>query len=127
MAQMDELRTEIITIASAICACTEDERELLGKLCGAAEEEINSSLREDVTVEDCTGVYVCAAAWLAASALELTRGGEDVAAMRAGDLTIRRRSAQEREVHSRQLREQAWKMLAPYTKERGFCFRGVRG
>ncbi|MBQ5442042.1 MAG: hypothetical protein IIT47_00560 [Oscillospiraceae bacterium] len=127
MATRDEMRTEIFTIASAITASTEGERELLGKLCAAAEEEIARQLRPGVTAQDCAGSYVCAAAWMAAGALELTRGGEDIASLRAGDLTIRKQTAKERQARSRQLCQQAWRMLSPYVKDGTFFFRGVKG
>ena len=127
MAETDEMSAEIFTIASAISSCTEAEKEILGKLCAAAEDEIVRQLRPGVTAQDCAGSYVCSAAWMAAGALELTRGGEDIAALRAGDLTIRKQTAGERQTRSRQLCQQAWQMLAPYVKDGAFYFRGVNG
>lgn len=124
---MEEMRAEIFTIAGAISSCTAEEAELLRKLCAAAEEEINRNLRNGVSVQDCAGAYVCAAAWMAAGALELTRGGEDIASLRAGDLTIRKHTVRERQARSRELCEQAWRMLFPYVKDGAFYFRGVKG
>lgn len=127
MAETDEMSAEIFTIASAISSCTEAEKVILGKLCAAAEDEIVRQLRPGVTAQDCAGSYVCAAAWMAAGALELTRGGEDISALRAGDLTIRNQTAKERQARSRQLCQQAWRMLSPYVKDGTFYFRGVNG
>lgn len=127
MAERNELREEILTVAGAVSACAEGERVLLGKLCAAAEEEIERRLRDGVTASDCAGVYVCAAAWLAAAALELTRGGEGFSSLRAGDMTVTARSAKERAGRAEQLRAQAWRMLAPYTTPGGFAFCGVSG
>ena len=64
--------------------------------------------------------------WLAAAALESARaGGEEVSSLRAGDLTVTKRSSDEGSKRLSLLREQAWALMRPYTTDGGFCFRGV--
>jgi len=124
---MSERTEEILTVAGAVSACTEEERTLLRRLCEAAEDEAQHRLRAGLTAEDCPGAFVCAAAWLAAAALETTRGGEELSSLRAGDLTIRTAAAKEHAARAETLRAQAEKLLRPYAAQGGFCFREVRG
>ena len=115
---------EITAIASELSHATETEEDVLDKLCTAACGEIEGKLREGISKEDCEGAFTCAAAWLAAAALASARlSGEDVSSLRAGDLSVIKRSGAEYE----RLRKQAWELMAPYVKDSGFCFRGVRG
>ena len=115
---------EITAIASELSHATQAEENVLDKLCAAACQELDGKLREGISKEDCEGAFTCAAAWLAAAALASARSsGEDVASLRAGDLSVTKRSAAEYE----RLRRQAWELMAPYVKDSGFCFRGVRG
>ena len=63
---------------------------------------------------------------LAAAALESARaGGEELSSLRAGDLTVTKRSSDEGSKRLSLLREQAWALMRPYTTDGGFCFRGV--
>ena len=115
---------EITAIASELSHATQAEENVLDKLCAAACQELDGKLREGISKEDCEGAFTCAAAWLAAAALASARlSGEDVSSLRAGDLSVTKRSAAEYE----RLRRQAWELMAPYVKDSGFCFRGVRG
>ena len=115
---------EITAIASELSHATASEENVLDKLCTAACGEIEGKLREGISKEDCEGAFICAAAWLAAAALSSARvTGEEVSSLRAGDLSVTKRSAAEYE----RLRRQAWELMAPYVKDSGFCFRGVRG
>ena len=124
MSNETTMREEITAIASELSRATETEESVLTKLCTAACAEIEGKLREGISKEDCEGAFTCAAAWLAAAALVSARaGGEDVSSLRAGDLSVTKRSAAEYE----RLRRQAWELMAPYVKDSGFCFRGVRG
>ena len=45
--------------------------------------------------------------------------------LRAGDLTVTKRSSDEGSKRLSLLREQAWALMRPYTTDGGFCFRGV--
>lgn len=123
------MEEKILAIASALAGATEDEQELLRLLCTAQSEVLAASLREGVTKEDCAGAFVCAAAFLSASALAAARngGGEELSSLRAGDMTITKRTAGESSKKFDALREQAWALLKPYTRDGGFCFCGVRG
>ena len=115
---------EITAIASELSHATASEGNALDKLCTAACGEIEGKLREGISKEDCEGAFICAAAWLAAAALASARSsGEDVSSLRAGDLSVTKRSVAEYE----RLRKQAWELMAPYVKDSGFCFRGVCG
>ena len=71
-------------------------------------------------------LLLLAAALLAAAALESARaGGEEFSSLRAGDLTVTKRSSDEGSKRLSLLREQAWALMRPYTTDGGFCFRGV--
>ena len=122
------MREEITAIASELSHATETEKSVLDKLCAAACAEIEEKLREGISKEDCEGAFTCAAAWLAAAALASARSsGEDVSSLRAGDLSVTKRSGAECAQQYERLRKQAWELMAPYVKDSGFCFRGVRG
>lgn len=123
--ERSDLSTEVLLLARTLSGCTEGEKELLKRLCAAAEDEISSRLRRGVEIRDCAGVFVCAAAWLGASALELSRGGEETSSLRAGDLSVTVKPAAERAARAKQLRAQAWQMLAPYTSDGTLYFCGV--
>ena len=115
---------EITAIASELSHATQAEEAVLTKLCAAACGEIEGKLREGISKEDCEGAFTCAAAWMAAAALASARAsGEDVSSLRAGELSVTKRSGAEYE----RLRRQAWELMAPYVRDSGFCFRGVCG
>ena len=119
---------EITAIASELSHATQAEKNVLSRLCTAACGEIEGKLREGVSREDCEGAFVCAAAWLAAAALASARGsGEDISSLRAGDLSVTKRGGAECGEQYERLRKQAWELMAPYVRDSGFCFRGVRG
>ena len=128
MSNETTMREEITAIASELSHATQAEENVLDKLCTAACAEIEGKLREGISKEDCEGAFTCAAAWLAAAALVSARaGGEDVSSLRAGDLSVTKRGAAECAQQYERLRYQAWELMAPYVKDSGFCFRGVRG
>ena len=119
---------EITSIASELSHATAGEAGVLDKLCAAACQELAGKLREGISKEDCAGAFTCAAAWLAAAALSSAReGGEGTSSLHAGDLSVTKRSAAESKQQYERLRKQAWELMAPYVKDSGFCFRGVRG
>lgn len=120
------MREEILAAAKAVCGAADEEEALLERLCDAAGDEVAARLRGGLTAEDCGGAFVCAAAWIAAAALEGARsGGALCSSLRAGDLTLTLPSAQERAQRSRLLRRQAWDLMAPYLGDGTFCFRAV--
>ena len=90
--------------------------------CGAVSEG------EIVKVSANGTVAKCAAAFLAAAALEGARaGGEEASSLRAGDLTVTKRSSGESGRRLDALRAQAWALMRPYTEDGAFCFFGVTG
>lgn len=128
MSKKQTMLEEITAIASELSHATESEENVLDRLCTAACGEIEGKLCEGISKEDCEGAFICAAAWLAAAALASARSsGEDVSSLRAGDLSVTRRSGAECAQQYERLRKQAWELMAPYVKDSGFCFRGVRG
>ena len=71
-------------------------------------------------------IFSIACALSKAAALESARaGGEEFSSLRAGDLTVTKRSSDEGSKRLSLLREQAWALMRPYTTDGGFCFRGV--
>lgn len=123
------MEEKILTIASGLADASEGEQELLRMLCAAQSEVLAASLREGVAKEDCAGAFICAAAFLSAAALAAARngGGEELSSLRAGDVTITKRTAGEKSERFDALRKQAWALMRPYTKDGGFCFCGVQG
>lgn len=122
---MDE---EILKTAKSICACAEEDGPLLERLCAASARALRGSLRAGVSPEDCEGAFVCASAWLAAAALTEARlaGGEELSALRAGDVTVTMKSAGGSE-RAAALRRSARQLMAPYTEGGGFFFCTVKG
>lgn len=122
---MDE---EILKTAKSICACAEEDGPLLERLCTASTRALRDSLRAGVSPEDCEEAFVCASAWLAAAALTEARlaGGEELSALRAGDVSITMKSAGGSE-RAAALRRSARQLMAPYTEGGGFFFCAVKG
>lgn len=118
----------ILAVACAMTKADENERETLALLCTAEEKTLEERLREGVCKEECEDAFICAAAFLAAAALESARaGGEELSSLRAGDLTVTKRSSGEGGKRLAALREQAQMLMRPYTKDGAFCFFGVQG
>ena len=111
----------IIALAEALGAAGQEE--LLSALCQAARRELEGRLKPGVTPEDCESAFVPAAAWMALAWLNTGTGSEGVTAFTAGDVTIRREGGRE----SAALLDQAQRLMAPYIRDGGFAFLGVRG
>ncbi|MDO4813234.1 MAG: hypothetical protein Q3995_06950 [Eubacteriales bacterium] len=121
------VQQEILAIAAELSRAQESEQGVLEKLCMAAYASVEERLREGVCVADCAAAFTCACAWLAAGELIASRkGGEELSSLRAGDLSVTRRSDGERAAACVRLSRQAWELMAPYIRDSGFCFRGVR-
>lgn len=124
----ESMSGRILAIACAMTKVDESERETLALLCAAQEEALEKQLRDGVSKEMCESAFICAAAFLAAAALEGARaGGEELSSLRAGDLTVTKRSAGESGRRLEALCEQARMLMQPYTKDGSFCFFGVQG
>lgn len=103
----------------------EEELPLLEVLCETAEAELRGRLKAGVSAEDCGGAFPAAAAWMALAGLYGGRGGGEPTSWTAGAVSVSGGvSAGEQ---ARTLREQAERLMAPYLRDDGFCFRGVRG
>lgn len=122
----ESMSEQIFSIACALSKADESEKSMLRMICTVQEESLVRTLKEGVAKEDCESAFICAASWLAAAALESARaGGEEFSSLRAGDLTVTKRSFDEGSKRLSLLREQAWALMRPYTTDGGFCFRGV--
>ena len=116
----ESMSEQIFSIACALSRADESERSLLRMICTAQEESLVRALKEGVAKEDCAAAFLSAAALQSAKA-----GGEELSSLRAGDLTVTKRSSDEGSKRLSLLREQAWALMRPYTTDGGFCFRGV--
>ena len=113
------MENEALELAMALGRMDETERENLRVLCRAAVQDWTARLRPGVYAEDCGPALALAAAWTALAML----GEEDVRRFSAGDLTIETGGGE----RGGRLRRQAEQIMAPYRKDDGFVFRGVRG
>lgn len=119
---------EILDLVAILTHPSEEEKVLLERLCTAAADRLNSQLREGMTPEACGPAYACAAAWLAAADFVDCRNGQGgVPSFTAGSVSVGAISPTDTGTSADRLREQAWRLMAPYTEDQGFCFRGVKG
>ena len=110
----ESMSEQIFSIACALSKADESEKSMLRMICTAQEESLVRALKEGVAKEDCESAFICAASWLAAAALESARaGGEEFSSLRAGDLTVTKRSSDEGSKRLSLLREQAWGGVGP--------------
>lgn len=99
----------------------ENQLAILDALAGASTASLLARLREGLSVNDCRAAFVAAASLFALAAFNEVLAGTGVEQVVAGDLTVRRGSA---DTASRCLHRQAEMMIAPYLKDR-FSFVGV--
>jgi len=118
------LSEKILELAELLSEADPGQTELLERLCLAAERELTGRLRDGVAPEDCEPAFVAGAAWLALAGLYGGQGTEEVEAFTAGELTVRPTGG---EARSARLRAQAERVMAPYLRDGGFAFVGVRG
>jgi len=104
----ESMSEQIFSIACALSKADESEKSMLRMICTAQEESLVRALKEGVAKEDCESAFICAHS-----------------SLRAGDLTVTKRSSDEGSKRLSLLREQAWALMRPYTTDGGFCFRGV--
>ena len=97
------------------------DRPLLEMLCRSAENSLRAKLRDGVSYEDCKADFVAAASLYALAALNEVGDTDRLEEISAGDLTLRKSSA---DAAANCLRNQAEIMITPYLKDR-FSFRGV--
>ena len=117
---------EILALALQLGGREEDE-EILRTLCQVAEVELVGWLRTGVSVEDCGEAFPLAAAYWALAGLSAAGQQGAVEFFTAGNVTIRRGSGGSAAAQAGALREQAERLLSPWTKDGGFCFQKVMG
>ena len=128
MAERETVRSQILSTARTLTGAEQDEEMLLQRICLAQEAQLARALREGVKQENCEDACICAAAWLAAAALESARaGGEELSSLRAGDMSVTKRAAADAARRLDALRAQAWALMRPYTKDGGFYFCRTQG
>ena len=113
-------------LALALTFVPEEAGDTSGRMlafCKAAELELVASLRDGVTEEDCGDALSCAVAWLALSYYCAGRSF-DPERFTVGDLTVEQGSGSA--VAADCLRTQARLLMAPYSADETFGFRGGR-
>ena len=113
---------QVMELVQALAGAGQSEA-LLEPVCAAACRMLDRKLKDGLAPEDCQGAYPLAAAWLAMDWLRSARGLEGVTALSAGDISVRREGGGD----SGSLSQKAFELMAPYFRDEGFAFRGVRG
>ena len=113
---------QVMELVQALGGAEQDE-DVLRTLCANACQLLDRQLRDGLTPEDCKGAYPLAAAWLAMDWLRGTQGLEGITSLSAGDISVRRDGAAD----GGKLSERAMELMAPFFRDDGFVFRGVRG
>lgn len=120
---------QITDIAKGFVGNSLDEREgeTLSMLCEAALAHWTKRLLPEVSAEQCAAAIIPAAAWTALCGFLAAReAGEPFLAFTAGDVSVRYGEDGKAAVMAR-LQSEAQRLMAPYTIDERFSFRGVRG
>ena len=118
---------DIFITAKTICAPDAQEQSVLRLLCQTSEKDLERKLKSGISKADCAGAFTCAAAWLAAAALENIRcAGEGISSLRAGDMSLTAATASERCERAEVLSRGARRLMEPYCED-SFFFCGVQG
>ena len=116
------LKEQVFAQAALLAGQLEGSRlEMLDVLCTASVASLTARLRPGLTPEDCKADFVAAASLYALAALNEVGHTDRLEEISAGDLTLRKSSA---DAAANCLRNQAEIMIVPYLKDR-FSFRGV--
>ena len=99
-----------------------EDEETLRTVCQSACQTLDRRLRPGVTAQDCGGAYPLAAAWIALDRLRAGQGWSGVTALSAGDMTVRREAGD-----GEALTRKAMELMAPWLRDEGFVFLGVKG
>lgn len=116
----------ILALAQTISGARDTEASLLELLCAAQEQAWSERLQDGITAESCAEAFTCACAFSAVASLLSGRGGEGSASFRAGEVSVQAASGTDIRAAAESLCAQAERLMAPYTAEDGFSFRGVR-
>lgn len=111
------LLDDILSLACTYVQANGEDREVLLRLCTAADARLRASLRKDVTPEACADSFICAAAMLAAADFSAVSAAFGAHSFTAGPVSVSR----EDEKICKLLREQAGILMAPYCQD-AFCF-----
>ena len=118
----------MIIMAKAVTGAGEEDISLLESLCRAELTIWSRRLRPDVTVEDCSDTFCCAAAVSAAADfLTLQSSAAGAESFTAGEVSVRERDAGEVAKVAQSLRETAEHLMSPYIDPQQFQFRSVQG
>lgn len=124
----EEQLSAMIIMAKAVTGAGEEDISLLESLCRAELTIWSRRLRPDVTVEDCSDTFCCAAAVSAAADfLTLQSSTAGAASFTAGEVSVRERDAGEVAKVAQSLRETAEHLMSPYIDPQQFQFRSVQG
>ena len=116
------LKEQVFAQAALLAGQLEGSRlEMLDVLCTASVASLTARLRPGLTPEDRKADFVAAASLYALAALNEVGDTDRLEEISAGDLTLRKSSA---DAAANCLRNQAEIMIVPYLKDR-FSFRGV--
>ena len=116
------LKEQVFAQAALLAGQLEQSQmEMLRALCAATAASLTARLKEGLRPEDCKADFIAAASLYALSSLNAVKDTGNLEQISAGDLTIRKGSA---DAASNCLRNQADLMIAPYLKDR-FSFLGV--
>ena len=113
---------QVMELVRSMAGGKQDE-ELLRTLCVNACRVLDGALREGVASQDCGEAYRLAAAWIVLDWLRAGRDWSGVTALSAGDMTVRREEAGK----AGELSRLAMELLAPWLRDSGFVFQGVKG
>ena len=113
---------QVMELVQALGGAGQDE-DVLRTLCASACQMLDRRLRDGLAPEDCEGAYPLAAAWLALDWLRGSQGMDGITSLSAGDISVRR----DGESDGGKLSDRAFALMAPYLRDDGFVFRGVRG
>ena len=114
----DQVFAQAVLLAGEL---NERQTRLLQVLCRGACSNLAARLREGITPEDCRADFVAAASLYALAALNEAGQEDTLEEFRAGDLTIRRNTA---DTPSKCLHRQAELIIMPFLQD-AFAFRGV--
>ena len=118
MTLRDQVFAQSLLLAGSV---TEQQKHMLDMLCTATAASLEARLRDGLTAEDCKADFIAAASLYALAALNEVGDTDRLEEISAGDLTLRKNSA---DAAANCLRNQAQIMIVPYLKDR-FSFQGV--
>ncbi len=105
---------------------SDDDSALLAEKCIQAGDELSARLKDDVTAQSVQACFVRAAAALAV-ALYIETDTRQFDGFSAGAVSVTGRDPRQTKEAADALRRQAELMMIGFLKDRGFCFKAVKG